>query len=217
LRTIVVLVACITAIAMATRTSSPTVSVFDTAPAPHPFPVVRTVSVVGDSITVVARPDISSALFGAYEADIHGKWGQRIDQMLPTLSSVLRRHPSAVVVNLGSNDAIQAETHHGWQSSFDRMVAMLASTQCVLLTTISTLLDARNPPPPVAAEIDAAISRVASARRNFHVVDWNAAVHADNGVMLLSPDRIHPSPAGQLTLATLIRSALDDDCQHASA
>jgi hypothetical protein len=212
-RVIVVLVAGMTVFTLATRVSSPTVSTFNMVPAP-PLPVVRTVSVVGDSITVVARPDISSALAGAYETDVRGIWGQRIDQMLPTLSAVLRQHPSAVVVNLGSNDAIQAETHRGWQSSFARMVTLLAPTRCVILTTISTLLDARNPPPPVAAEIDTAIERVVSTRRNFHLVDWNAAVHADNGRTLLSPDRIHPSPVGQLTLAALIRSAVDGDCRH---
>ncbi|HTD50912.1 MAG TPA: hypothetical protein VK771_09950, partial [Acidimicrobiia bacterium] len=103
-----------TVVALATRASSPTGS-FDMVPASPLFPAVRTVSVVGDSITVVARPDISSALAGSYDTNVHGIWGQRIDQMLPTLSAVLRQHPSAVVVNLGSNDAIQAETHRGWQ------------------------------------------------------------------------------------------------------
>jgi len=204
-------------VALATRASSPTVSAFAIAPASPSLPVVRTVSVVGDSITVVSRPAISSALAGAYETDIRGIWGQRIDQMLPTLSAVLRQHPSAVVVNLGSNDAIQAETHRGWQSSFARMIALLSPTRCVLLTTISTLLDARNPPPPVAADINAAIEGVTSRYRNFHIVDWNAAVHANNGRTLLSPDRIHPSPVGQLTLAALIRSALDGDCRHTGA
>jgi lysophospholipase L1-like esterase len=212
-RAIVVLVAWMTVVALGTRASSPTGS-FDAIPASPSFPVVRTVSVVGDSITVVARPDISTALAGSYDTDVHGKWGQRIDQMLPTLAAVLRQHPSAVVVNLGSNDAIQAETHRGWQTSFAHMVNLLAPTRCVLLTTISTLLDDRNPPPPVAAEIDAAIERVASTRPNFHIVDWNAAVHADNGRTLLSPDRIHPSPMGQLTLAALIRTAVDRDCRH---
>jgi len=94
------------------------------------------------------------------------------------------------------------------------MIALLSPTRCVLLTTISTLLDARNPPPPVAADINAAIEGVTSRYPNFHIVDWNAAVHADNGRTLLSADRIHPSPAGQLILAALIRTDIDGYCRH---
>jgi lysophospholipase L1-like esterase len=213
----VVFVTCGAVIAIPTRVPSPKVSVFEMVPVASAAPTVRTVSVVGDSITVVSQPDISTALTGAYDAVVHGIWGQRIDQMLPTLSAALRRHPSAVVVNLGSNDAIQAQTHHGWPISFRHMIAMLAPTHCVLLTTISTLLDVPTHQQPVAARIDAAIATAVSAHRNFHVVDWNAAVHATNGLALLSTDRVHPSPAGQLTLAALIRAALDHDCRRVAA
>jgi hypothetical protein len=178
-------------------------------------PELGSVAVVGDSITVVAHDDIAASLAGAYSPDFHAIWGQRIDQMLPTLSVVAGRHPSDVVVNLGSNDAIQAATHPDWQRAFDQMIEMLAPMHCVVLTTVSTLLDVSPGSAPVAADIDAAIVSVASTRPNFHVIDWNAAVHAPNGVGLLSADRVHPSPAGQLTLADLIRTALDRDCRPA--
>jgi lysophospholipase L1-like esterase len=177
-------------------------------------PTFVSVVVVGDSITVVAQPDIAAALAGAYDPDIHAIWGQRIDQMLPTLTVVLHQHPSDVVVNLGTNDAIQAATHPDWQRAFNQMIAMLASTHCVILTTVSTRLDTSPGSQLVAADIDAAITSVRSAWPNFHVVDWNAAVHAANGDGLLSSDRIHPSPAGQLTLSALIRTALDHDCRR---
>jgi lysophospholipase L1-like esterase len=170
------------------------------------------VAVVGDSITVAAQPDIAASLSGAYRPDIHAIWGQRIDQMLPTLAVVLHRHPSDVVVNLGTNDAIQAATHTDWQRAFNQMIAMLATTHCVVLTTVSTRLDASPASLQVATAIDAAITSVASTRPTFHVVDWNAALHRASGDRLLSSDRIHPSPAGQLTLAALIRTALDHDC-----
>lgn len=179
-------------------------------------PALGSVVVVGDSITVVAHDDIAASLAGAYSPDIHAMWGQRIDQMLPTLSVVLRRHPSDVVVNLGSNDAIQAATHPDWQRAFDQMIEMLAPMHCVVLTTVSTRLDVSRGSQLVAADIDAAIGSVASTRPNFHVVDWNAAVHATHGAGLLSADQVHPSPAGQLTLADLIRTALDHDCRPAS-
>jgi hypothetical protein len=217
LHAVAVFVALLAVVAIATRASSPTVPVFG----PHPFAGSLhpgdTVSVVGDSITVVARPDIDAALESAYHADVHGIWGQRIDEMLPTLAAVLGRHPSAVVVNLGTNDVIQAQTHPDWQTAFGRMIAMLAPEHCVLLTTIDTRLDRRNPPPAVAAEIDSAITNETTTHGNFHIVDWNAAVHATNGASLLSWDGIHPSPAGQLALGARIRSALDRDCRDTPA
>src|SRR5438876_11644690 len=127
--------------------------------------------------------------------------------MLPTVRDVMRDHPLAVVVDLGTNDALQAQTHPDWQTGFRRMIATLSPAQCVVLTTINTLIDGRSGGLPVASEINGAIAAVAATHRNFHVVDWNAAVHRVNGADLLTADQIHPSPAGELTLAALVRTA----------
>src|SRR2546423_11881593 len=70
----------------------------------------RTVPVVGDSITVFSSRDISTVLSGAYRPAVHAQIGARIDQMLPTLRALLRAHPYAVVVNLGTNDVLQAHS-----------------------------------------------------------------------------------------------------------
>src|SRR5258708_4768564 len=163
----------------------------------------RPVPVIGDSITFLASHDISSALGGAYHAEIHGGVGKRIDEMLPILGEELREHPFAVVVDLGTNDVLQARTHPDWQRGFERMIAMLVSSRCVVMTTISTRVDGPSASPEVAAEINDAIAMVVTSHRNFHAVDWNAAVHGIDGASLLVADRIHPSPAGQLTLAAL--------------
>jgi hypothetical protein len=172
----------------------------------------RTVGVVGDSITVLARREMSTVLGDAYRADVHAKSGQRIDQMLPTLARVLRDKPFAVVVNLGTNDALQAQTHPEWRSGFARMVGLLAAARCVVLTTISTVLPGTSERRATASEINRAIAAAVVSHQRFHVVDWNAAVHGANGARLLVADRIHPSPAGQLTLAVLTRATLDHDC-----
>jgi hypothetical protein len=171
-----------------------------------------TVPVVGDSITFFAGADIAGALAGTYRADVHAGIGKRIDQMLPIVQDVMRDHPLAVVVNLGTNDALQARTHPDWRSGFRQMIAALSPAQCVLLTTINTLIDTRSGPSPVASEINGAIATAASTHPNFHLIDWNAAVHRSNGTDLLMADQIHPSAAGQLTLAALIRAAVDHDC-----
>src|SRR5438094_474710 len=96
-------------------------------------PSSSTVPVVGDSITFFAGRDISAALGSGYHADVHAGIGKRIDQMLPTVRDVMRDHPLAVVVDLGTNDALQAQTHPNWQTGFRQMIAALSPAQCVVL------------------------------------------------------------------------------------
>jgi lysophospholipase L1-like esterase len=172
-----------------------------------------TVAVVGDSITLLAGADISTALSHGYRSDVKAQIGKRIDQMLPTLAEELRTHPFAVVVNLGTNDAEQATTHPDWRSGFARMVELLGPARCVVLTTIGTLVPG-SAPRTVASQINGAIAGAVSSHQNFHVVDWNAAVRGANGGSLLGADRVHPSTAGELTLAALSRAVVDDACAN---
>jgi hypothetical protein len=174
----------------------------------------RTVPVVGDSITVYSRNDISRGLKGAYHAEVTALIGQRIDQMLPALRNAVQKDPFAVIENLGTNDALQGRKHPDWKSGFTRMVALLAPARCVVLTTINTLPNGSpSAVPSVASDINRAIAEAAASHPNFHVADWNAAVHGADGARLLVDDQVHPSGPGQLVLAALYRSALDRDCR----
>ena len=170
------------------------------------------VAVVGDSITVLAGRDIAKDLHTRYHTDIQAQLGQRIDQMLPALARQLRHHPHAVVVNLGTNDMLQAQIHPDWQSGFIRLVSMVASSPCVVFVTISSLGRSNISEPAVAGAINAAIARAVLDHHNFHVVDWNALVHSPNGLSLLIPDKIHPSAEGSQRLASAIRGALEHRC-----
>jgi lysophospholipase L1-like esterase len=171
------------------------------------------VAVVGDSIVFTASQEIAIAFKGRYRPDIEAGIGQRIDQMLPTLRNALRSDLFAVVVDLGTNDVLHAETHPDWRSGFSHMVEALTPARCVVLTTISTLVDGPTAAPGVASEINRAIAEAISEHRNFHVVDWDAAVHRSNGATLLNADKVHPSPAGQVALAVMLRAALDQHCR----
>jgi GDSL-like Lipase/Acylhydrolase family len=171
-----------------------------------------TVEVVGDSITFFAGRDITAAIGAKYHSDVHSGIGRRIDEMLPALQAAVRKHPFALVVNLGSNDARQARTHPDWLSGFEQMTALLIPMRCVLVTTINTRMEGQPGTNIVATEIDQAITATVTAHHNLHVVDWNAAVHGTNGTNLLTPDQIHPSGPGQLILASLVRTALSSDC-----
>jgi hypothetical protein len=173
----------------------------------------KTVGVVGDSITFFAGRDISASLGDGYHADVQSGIGRRIDEMLPELRAVVRRNPYAVLVNLGTNDALEAASHPDWRTGVDDLVAVLAPTRCALLTTVYTDVGGDPAAVPVAADINTSIAVAAAAHPNFHIVDWNAAVHGPNGGGLLVPDHIHPSSAGQLVLASLDRAALQHDCR----
>jgi lysophospholipase L1-like esterase len=171
----------------------------------------KRVSIVGDSITFYAGTDETAALGSIYHVDAHAGIGKRIDEMLPAVRKAARTGPFAVVVNLGTNDANQASSHPDWRPAFDAMVETLADRHCVLLTTINTLMPASGAT-SVAEGINAAEVAAVAAHRNFHIIDWNAAVHAPNGLGLLMADRVHPSRAGQLALAALVRDGVKRDC-----
>ncbi len=173
-----------------------------------------TVEVVGDSITFFAGRDVTAALGTKYNSEVHAGIGKRIDEMLPALQGALRKHPFAVVVNLGSNDARQAQTHPNWRPGFEQMTALLIPLRCVLVTTINIRMDGQPGTNTVATDINQAITATVALHHNLHVVDWNAAVDAANGADLLTPDHVHPSAAGQLTLASLVRTVLAANCRQ---
>jgi lysophospholipase L1-like esterase len=171
------------------------------------------VVIVGDSITVSSTPQIKHALEGRYTTDIHARPGQRIDQMLVDLPGALAERPNAVVVNLGTNDVLQGDTQ--WRPSFDRMIAALDGQPCVAITTISTRVTGWVAIPAIAGQINRAIAETAASRAQFHILDWNRAVHTADGTQLLVADHVHPSAAGNARLASLTRSALDRNCRRA--
>jgi hypothetical protein len=174
-----------------------------------------TVEVVGDSITFFAGRDISAVFGHDDHVDVHAGIGRRIDEMLPALQTAVQQQPYAIVVDLGTNDARQAQTHPDWRSGFDRMIQLLLPARCAVVTTVSTLVAGQPGANAVAAAINDAIVAEVAVHPTLHVADWNAAVHGLHGTDLLLPDMVHPSAAGQLTLAALVHSALDHECPRA--
>ena len=95
----------------------------------------------GDSITVIETPGFHKVLGPSYHVEVLAVEGKTINQRLPALVSALKRHPFAVVENLGTNDAIQGGEHYDWRSSWDNLILITRSTPCVVLTTISPAAD----------------------------------------------------------------------------
>jgi len=172
----------------------------------HP-PVV---TVVGDSITVFSAPGVEAEL-GGYALYIRAVDGKRIDQMLPVVRAELARNPNAVVINLGTNDAIQARTHPDWMAGFNSLWDLVRARPCVVLVTVSTNADDLGGS-AVAADINDAIRQLSAQHRNVRIVDWNAAVHEDPSLLASRrppADHIHPySLRAWRWLGTHYRSAL---------
>jgi len=166
----------------------------------------------GDSITVLATPAIHQLLDPSYDVDVLAVIGIRISQSLPALESVLRFHPDAVVVNLGTNDALQGGVHPDWVSSWDKLIRITRNTPCVVLTTVNPAADALSHR-PIATRINADIRALAARDpKKYKVADWSRFLsrHVSNQRTYLraEPILIHPTPAGAVKLATLDQNAL---------
>jgi hypothetical protein len=166
----------------------------------------------GDSITVLATPAIHQLLDPRYDVNVLGVIGIRINQSLPALQSALRFHPDAVVVNLGTNDALQGGEHPDWVSGWDRLIRITRNTPCVVLTTINPAADALSHK-PIARRINAAIRRLAAQHpMKYKVADWSRFlsrnVSNQRAYLLTQPILIHPTPAGAEKLVALDQKAL---------
>lgn len=168
------------------------------------------VAVVGDSITVISAPGVEAELRG-YSLYMRAVDGKRIDEMVPLLRAEMQHKPRAVIVNLGTNDALQAQTHPDWLIGFNAVWALTRTRPCVVFVTVSTNADDLGKG-NVAVDINDAIRRLASEHHNVRVVDWNAAVHADKSLLASRhppADDIHPySAQGWRWLGNHYRSAL---------
>lgn len=170
------------------------------------------VVVDGDSITFLATPALHQRLDPSYDLQVLAVIGARIDQSLPALESAVRLHPYAVVENLGTNDALQGGTHPDWVSSWHKLIRVLGTTPCVVLTTINPAADALRHR-PVATRINAAIRALAARDpKKYKVADWSRFLsrHANSQRFYLraEPVLIHPTPAGDQVLALLDQVAL---------
>ena len=177
-------------------------------------PAGQRVAIVGDSVTRLAREEIDEALVDEFRVDIQVRDGKRIDEMLPVLHHQLSGPtgpPEVVIVNLGTNDAVQG--YDGWPAGFDEVVAATQSVTCVLLVTIAESTNAYGKD-GTAAAINDRIRATASEHANVHVVDWNEVV-ATRGLEV-SLEGIHPTPLGEQIIADLYRSGIEAGCGGAT-
>ncbi len=186
--------------------------------ATHKATSLRNVVVVGDSITYLAAGSIEDVVGSRYRTFLVYKVGMRIDQMLPGLGVALLAHApvSAVVENLGTNDALEGGKNADWRASWARMMSMTAKVPCVVLSTISPAADYFGKR-PIASAINREVEELAKTDpRRYKVVDWPGFLHeVDRRHPALffdyvSRDLIHERQPGARWLAEEDRAALAD-------
>lgn len=164
------------------------------------------VVIAGDSITALSRPVIVAALEDRYRVRIDAFSGRTIGEVVPALAQQVATRPAVAVVNLGTNDMDHG--HRRWEPDLDRMLHLVADVPCV---EVFTIYDGLHPPPGanIGTDINARLTAAAAAG-SVHLIDWNAAVRRDPG--LIVADGIHPSISGQRWIARAIRDAIATDC-----
>ncbi len=176
-------------------------------------PAGARVVVAGDSITALAQPAISSALVPRYSVTYEFRIGTRIDQIVPLIQSDLRRNgiPSALVENLGTNDALQTGGREDELASWNLLLSTVQPVGCVVLTTLNTTADVRSSGDR-ASRINARIAMlVSSDPRKYKVVDWNgllATLSVQELRTYLLTDLTHETATGARWIAAADLAAL---------
>jgi hypothetical protein len=159
--------------------------------------------ILGDSITDHGQRELNDTIGPLYALSIDGQDNFRIDDQLPVAERWATRPFQQVVINLGTNDAVQGWPLDQSSANLTKLVGMFPNAECIHLTTINEHLKGRSPEAgPSAAALNDQIRAMAAADPRIDVVDWNALVETKmaQGVDLTS-DGVHPTrDGGQLLI-----------------
>jgi hypothetical protein len=154
--------------------------------------------ILGDSITDHGQRELNDTLGPLYALSIDGQDNFRIDDQLPVAERWATRPFQQIVINLGTNDAVQGWPLEQSTANLAKLVSMFPSAECIHLTTINEHLNARSADVGAyAASLNDQMRALAAADPRIHLVDWNAIVEANlaQGVDLTS-DGVHPTRGG---------------------
>jgi predicted small lipoprotein YifL len=177
----------------------------------HGNPLGPKVSVTGDSITNLMKPDYDTVLTTVYQIDVVGINGWTMEQLVPKLKVQLHNTvfgpPDRVVLNMGTNDV--NFYNYDWRVDFDTVWDLVGDRPCVVYVTLSPFLAIRNNGIEVA--INAAIEEQAALYPHVRVVQWDdviANAMATNTLGEYTFDGVHPTANGAAYLAHMVDDAL---------
>lgn len=178
------------------------------------------VGVVGDSISTryFAGDEITSTLEAEnYGWALRAKAGIRWDQEENWIAAMLERPADRMVINLGTNDALQISkglwTREQSAAAIATKLEELSSVPCVYLTTVNTHVLVANYAPH-AHWLNELYRHYAATMDNVELIDWDAftgdyyASGAPYGP--ITTDTIHPNDFGSAYLALLTLDAVQE-------
>lgn len=173
-----------------------------------PPPPVRTVAVIGDSITVGAEDEIRDALadIGADVVAIDAESGRRITQAhavdagIDAVERVRRLAPDLWVVALGTNDVFSLEDPAAAGALIDELLAGIPAAAAVVWVTVY-VEDAA----ATSAGVNMVLHERINGRDRAGIADWFGVV-ADSELL---DDGVHPTAAGDVAFAGVIARAVE--------
>ncbi|MGZ4692649.1 MAG: GDSL-type esterase/lipase family protein [Acidimicrobiales bacterium] len=175
-------------------------------PADPPAP--RTVTVVGDSLTVLGEQAIRSSLSDAgWFAALDAFPGRTSGTQMDALRAAAGRDNDATVIELGTNDALGVA--HGTLSIVRADADIVRALDLFPDRCLVWVIPDRDPERRGVAtgtQIDAIVRREAAHRPNLHVADLASLLSAHPDYLV--PDRVHLTLDGYEALGQLMADAL---------
>ena len=166
----------------------------------------RTVAVLGDSLTALAKAQISSAGHDAgYAMAVDGIAGITLEERMGSVNALSRHTSGPVVIELGTNDVLQGTTADDLAARADQAMAALAADPCVVFVTVGILYDTDGR----AAGFNDHLRQAVAVHPNMHVVDWDRELRAHPD---WSSDTVHLKPEHLTQYADAIMDAVRNDC-----
>jgi lysophospholipase L1-like esterase len=174
------------------------------------------VAVIGDSITALDQSAMNEQLGGTYELVVTGNFGKTVAEVMPEAKVLAQRSYDQVIINLGTNDVLQALPVDTSMAALREMIGLFDSASCIHLVDINEHMVVQGTGISRTAEAErfnAALEDLVSSDPRVSVVDWNeVAAGALNDqeppFSSLTQDSIHPTADGNTELNQLYATAL---------
>jgi hypothetical protein len=166
------------------------------------------VGVVGDSISWLTFEELHSRLDGEWTTSVNATLGVRVVDQQAVAASYVADDPSAMVIELGTNDVLRWSTSWDGMWELSQQALMLShfdDVRCVVWVNVDEHLSSYWPDATrQAAGFNAGLGFWRSRVPDLRIADWNAALLYLGRRNLLFSDDEHPNEGGQLVLAHLV-------------
>jgi lysophospholipase L1-like esterase len=166
------------------------------------------VAMLGDSNTYLSIPELEAAFRDAgLRSTIRGISGSGLKDLdrdwLPAARTIAAAPPAAVVIALGTNDALEARNVAAFRDRLDTLLDAIGAVPVVWVTHTEHAVEGRDPADERA--VNDVIRAAPAQHPNVAVLDLAPEIDADRA--LLDTDALHFSDVGQLWFADRIAAA----------